>query len=73
MLDLSATFDRIIGHDFLASRLCHVYGITGNALDWFRSYLIGRIRRVVIEDSCIRRSGAWLWSSAGFSFGSEDL
>ena len=27
------------------------YGITGNALDWFRSYLTGRIQRVVIEDS----------------------
>ena len=33
------------------SQLCIVYGITGNALDWFRSYLIGRIQRVVIEDS----------------------
>ena len=32
-------------------RLCNVYGITGNALDWFRSYLTGRIQRVVIEDS----------------------
>ena len=28
-----------------------IYGITGNALDWFRSYLTGRIQRVVIEDS----------------------
>ena len=28
-----------------------VYGITGNALDWFKSYLTGRIQRVVIEDS----------------------
>ena len=25
--------------------------ITGYALDWFRSYLTGRIQRVVIEDS----------------------
>ena len=25
--------------------------ITGNALDWFRSYLTGKIQRVVIEDS----------------------
>ena len=41
MLDLSAAFDTID----------HVYGITGNALDWFRSYLTGRIQRVVIEDS----------------------
>ena len=50
MLDLSAVFDTI-DHDILLSRLCNVYDITGNALDWFRSYLIGRIQRVVIEDS----------------------
>ena len=49
MLDLSAAYDTI-DHDILLSRLCNVYGITGNALDWFRSYLTGRIQRVVIED-----------------------
>ena len=50
MLDLSAAFDTIC-HDILLSRLCNVYGLTGNALDWFRSYLTRRIQRVVIEDS----------------------
>ena len=35
----------------MLSQLCNVYGITGNALDWFRSDLTGRIQRVVIEDS----------------------
>ena len=49
MLDLSAAFDTI-DHDILLSRLCNVYGITGNALDWFRSYITGRIQRVVIEN-----------------------
>ena len=69
MLDLSAAFDTI-DHDFLLSRLCNVYGITGNALDWSRSYLTGRIQCVVIEDSV---SGAGLWSSTGFYVGSENL
>ena len=50
MLALSAAFDTI-DHDILLSRLCNVYGITGNVLDWFRSYLIGRIQRVVIENA----------------------
>ena len=50
MLDLSAAFDTI-DHDILLSRLYNVYGITGNALDWFRSYLTGRIQRVVIENA----------------------
>ena len=30
--------------------MCNVYGITGDALDWCRFYLSGRIQRVVIED-----------------------
>ena len=50
MLDLSAAF-YTIDHDILLSRLCNVYGITGKALDWFRSFLTGRIQRVAIEYS----------------------
>ena len=50
MLELSAASDTI-DHDILLSRLCNVYGITSDALDWFRSYLTGRIQRVVIEDA----------------------
>ena len=45
MLDLSAAFDTI-DHDIMMSRLCNVYGITGDALDWFRSYITGSIQRV---------------------------
>ena len=69
MLDLSAAFDTI-DHNILLSRLCNVQGITDNALDWFRSYLISRIQHVVIEDSAL---GAWLWGFSGFCFGYEDL
>ena len=50
MLDPSAPFDTI-DHDILLSRLCNIYDMTGNALDWFRSYLTGRIQCVFIEDS----------------------
>ena len=50
MLDLSAAFDTI-DHDILLSRLCNVDGITGDAPDWFRSYLTGRIQCVVIQDA----------------------
>ena len=50
MLDLSAAFDTI-DLDILLPRLCNVYGITGDALNWFRSYIIGRTQRIVIEDS----------------------
>ena len=50
MLDLSAVFDTI-DHNISLSKLCNVYGITGNTLDWIRSHLIGRIQRVVIEDT----------------------
>ena len=50
LLDLSAAFDTI-DHNIL---LRNVYGITGDALDWLRSYLTGRIRHIVTED-LIRR------------------
>ena len=50
MLNFSAAFDTIY-HVILLSRLCTVYGITGDALDWFRSYLTGRIQRAVIKDA----------------------
>ena len=47
MLDLSAAFDTI-DHDILIHRLEHVFGIRGNALQWFRSYISGRKFRVSV-------------------------
>ena len=71
MLDLFVAFDTI-DHDILLSRFCNVYGITGNALDWFRSYLTGRIQRVVIEDS-VSVDQELVLSSTGFYVESENL
>ena len=50
MLDLSAAFDTI-DRNVLLNRLQDNYGITGNALKWFRSYLSNRSQSVIIDDA----------------------
>ena len=50
MIDLSSAFDTI-DHSILLSRLELRYGIKSVVLEWFRSYLYGRVQRINIDDS----------------------
>ena len=47
-LDLSAAFDTV-DHDILISRLQSSFGIKGNVLNWFSSYLSNRTQRVTLS------------------------
>ena len=50
LLDFSSAFDTI-DHATLHCRLSSRYGITGKALEWFKSYLKDRMQSIVIGDS----------------------
>ena len=49
LLDLSHAFDTI-DHTILLRRLDGWFGVTGKALNWFKSYLIGRCQRIKLGD-----------------------
>ena len=50
LLDLSAAFDTV-DHELLLMIMSHRFGISGNVLKWFRSYLTLRSQVVVLSDS----------------------
>ena len=50
MLDLSAAFDTV-DHGILLSRLNSLHRISGDAIDWFKSYLSNGVQRIIIGDT----------------------
>lgn len=55
LLDLSAAFDTI-DHSILLQRLECEIGVTGSALSWFNSYLLGRSQCVSVNNTTSRCS-----------------
>ena len=68
LLDLSAAFDTI-DHTILLRRLDDWFGVSGKALDWFKSYMTGRSQRIKLGNCLSSKSdlsfGVPQWSVLG--------
>ena len=60
LLDLSTAFDTI-DHSILISRMESVLGVKGSAIQWFKSYLLGRKQWIKINDN-FSENQEILWS-----------
>lgn len=56
LLDYSAAFDTI-SHDVFLNRLYCRYGVSGTALNWFKSYFFNRSQSIVINNSLSKPHG----------------
>ena len=58
LLDLTAAFDTM-DHNILVPRLQHLVGISGTALDWFKSYLADRTMCVSLSTNLVEKGHWW--------------
>ena len=68
LLHLSATFD-MIHHDCLINTLHTSFGLYGIALDWFKSYIQGRLKCVSISGTSSSSINTKLAVLQGFVLG----
>ena len=72
LLDLSAAFDSV-DHDTLLQRLYKSYGLQVPVLDWFASYLRGRVQHVRLSATSSTLSEVLFGSSTGFGLRTDPV